>query len=255
MVKGLDVFRKHFAQYSQHYVLIGGTAATLVMEDAGLDFRATKDLDIVLYVELLTPEFGLALWQFIENGQYEIRQSSSGKPRFYRFQKPGNPDFPEMLELFSRTPEGLDLTPEAHLTPIPLDDPLSSLSAILLDQEYYDFVIGGKQTADELTWIDVDRLIPLKASAWLDLTARQAKGEAIDTKNIRKHLNDVFRLSQLLVPTSITPLPEKVGADLDVLLINVTRNNDIDLKSLGLRNTTADAVIARIRQAFGRTAG
>lgn len=49
MVKGLDIFRQHFAAVADQYVLIGGTAATLAMEEAGLDFRATKDLDIVLH--------------------------------------------------------------------------------------------------------------------------------------------------------------------------------------------------------------
>ena len=48
MVRGLDVFREFFAGHADQYVLIGGTAATLAMEEAGLAFRATKDLDIVL---------------------------------------------------------------------------------------------------------------------------------------------------------------------------------------------------------------
>jgi hypothetical protein len=58
MVKGLDVFQNWFSDYVDQYVLIGGTAASLTMEDAGLEFRATKDLDIVLHVEALTPQFG-----------------------------------------------------------------------------------------------------------------------------------------------------------------------------------------------------
>jgi hypothetical protein len=53
VVKGLDVFQNHFARYTDQYVLIGGTAATLAMEEAGLEFRATKDLDIVLHIEAL----------------------------------------------------------------------------------------------------------------------------------------------------------------------------------------------------------
>jgi hypothetical protein len=48
VVKGLDVFQDQFARYADQYVLIGGTAATLAMEEAGLEFRAAKDLDIVL---------------------------------------------------------------------------------------------------------------------------------------------------------------------------------------------------------------
>ena len=37
MVKGPDLFRQHFAGYADRYVLIGGTAASLAMEDAGLE--------------------------------------------------------------------------------------------------------------------------------------------------------------------------------------------------------------------------
>ena len=55
MVRGLDLFREWFASHADQYVLIGGTAAGLTMEDAGLAFRATKDLDIVLHVEALSP--------------------------------------------------------------------------------------------------------------------------------------------------------------------------------------------------------
>lgn len=57
MVNGLEHFRKHFAPYVDQYVLIGGTACTVIMQEAGLDFRATKDLDIVLYVEALHENF------------------------------------------------------------------------------------------------------------------------------------------------------------------------------------------------------
>lgn len=76
MVRGLDIFREWFAAYADQYVLIGDTAATLTMEDAGLAFRATKDLDIVLHVEALTPAFGEAFWKFVDAGKYEIRQAA-----------------------------------------------------------------------------------------------------------------------------------------------------------------------------------
>ena len=63
------------------------SAATLAMEDAGLAFRATKDLDVVLHVEAIDKAFGETFWRFVEAGQYEIRQASAtGKPTFYRFQ-------------------------------------------------------------------------------------------------------------------------------------------------------------------------
>lgn len=58
MVVGLESFKKWFKDYEEQYVIIGGTACSLLMMDEGLDFRATKDLDMVLIIEAITPEFG-----------------------------------------------------------------------------------------------------------------------------------------------------------------------------------------------------
>ena len=46
-MRGLNKFRKQFRAHSSQYLLIGGAACDLLMEEAGLEFRATKDLDIV----------------------------------------------------------------------------------------------------------------------------------------------------------------------------------------------------------------
>jgi hypothetical protein len=77
MVKGLDLFKKHFANFQEKYVLIGGTACMLVMEEAGIPFRATKDLDIVLSVEVLNQEFVSAFKKFVDQGNYQNRQQST----------------------------------------------------------------------------------------------------------------------------------------------------------------------------------
>jgi hypothetical protein len=182
VVRGLDVFREYFAGHADQFVLIGGTAATLAMEDAGLEFRATKDLDIVLHIEALRASFGGVFWSFIEAGGYEIRQASdTGKPVFYRFQKPSDERFPAMLELFCRAPDGIKLAEHSRLTPVPIDEAAASLSAILLDDAYYDFILAGRKGGAVLPWVGEDRLIPLKAVAWLDLGERQAKGESVDS--------------------------------------------------------------------------
>lgn len=155
MVNGLDVFQRWFAAYADQYVLIGGTAASLTMEEAGLTFRATKDLDVVLHVEALTPAFGEAFWKFIETGGYAIRQASdTGKTVFYRFQKPRDDRYPAMVELFARAPDGLQPVAGTQLTPIPLDEAVSSLSAILLDEAYYAFIIAGRREMDGLPWVE-----------------------------------------------------------------------------------------------------
>lgn len=53
MVKGIEIFRQHFQDYEKHYKLIGGVACSLLMDEAGLDFRATQDFDIVIIMEFL----------------------------------------------------------------------------------------------------------------------------------------------------------------------------------------------------------
>lgn len=253
MVRGLDVFRRYFAGHADQFVLIGGTAATLAMEHAGLEFRATKDLDIVLHIEALNAGFGEVFWKFVEEGRYEIREAgSTGKPVFYRFQKPADERFPVMLELFSRAPDGIKLAAGSRLTPIPLDEAVASLSAILLDDDYYAFIVAGRKESDGLPWVGEDRLIPLKASAWLDLTARHAKGEPVDTKSIRKHANDVMRLSQLLAPDVRIPLAARIGDDLSRFLGRLATERSIDPKSLKLNSSVAE-IVQRIAQAYALT--
>lgn len=251
MVRGLDIFQERFVAYVDQYVLIGGTAATLTMEDAGLEFRATKDLDIVLHVEVLTPEFGRAFWQFVEDGGYEIRQASdNSKPIFYRFQKPADASYPAMVELFARAPDGLQLAQSSQLTPIPLDETVSSLSAVLLDEVYYAFIMAGRREVDGLPWVGEDRLIPLKAIAWLELTARKEQGAKVDSKDVRKHLNDVLRLSQLLAPATRIVVDEKIGAHLTRFLVAVAADVSIDPKKLQLGDVTVAELVARIAQAY-----
>ncbi len=251
MVRGLDVFREFFAGNAEQFVLIGGTAATLAMESAGLTFRATKDLDIVLHIEALNPAFGRRFWDFIERGHYEIRQASqTGKPVLYRFQKPVDTRFPTMLELFCRSPEGINLAEDAHLTPIPLGEAVASLSAILLDNDYYRFIINGRKTVDQLPWIDAEHLIPLKARAWLDLSKRKSNGELVDTRNIRKHANDVFRLSQLLTPESHIDLATRIRDDLTQFLDGIGADGSQDPKALQISGTTRE-LLARIAKAYG----
>ena len=107
MVKGLEVFREHFRDYADRYVFIGGAACDIAMTGAGLAFRVTKDLDIVLFVEALDAAFVRAFWEFVRIGGYEVQEKSTGEKQFYRFQKPTNANYPFMLELFSRQPDVL----------------------------------------------------------------------------------------------------------------------------------------------------
>ena len=85
MVKGLDTFQKYFADYEEQYVLIGGAACDILFESNEVNFRATRDLDMVLIVEALTPEFGEKFWRFIVDGKYRNKATNGSNPQYERF--------------------------------------------------------------------------------------------------------------------------------------------------------------------------
>ena len=60
-------------------------------------------------------------------------------PQFYRFSHPMSNRYPAMIELFTRKLDAIQLPDDAVLTPLPMDEDISSLSAILLDDDYYEF--------------------------------------------------------------------------------------------------------------------
>lgn len=250
MVNGLDRFRAHFADYTDRYVLIGGTASSLAMEELGENFRATKDLDIVLCVESLDAGFAKAFWEFIKAGGYENRQKSTGRRLFYRFYEPAQPGYPEMLELFSRIPDALNHAEDSELTPIPVDDEVSSLSAILMNDYYYAFVMQRRVVLHGLAVIKADALIPLKARAYVDLANRKARGEAVDSKNIRKHKNDIVRLFTVLDRADTVPLAESLRRDLDTALVRMA-GEPIDLKLLGVSTLQLPELLSELRRIYG----
>lgn len=252
MVSGLAHFKKHFAPFTDQYVLIGGTACTIIMQEAGLDFRATKDLDIVLYVEVLHEHFVQAFWQFIDEGGYKHKQHSTSKEIFYRFSSPANQDYPAMLELFSRIPDNIKLSGKGHLTPIPINVAITSLSAILLDEEYYHFIHSGKLTIDGLSILNATHLIPIKARAYIDLINRKKNGESIDDRDIRKHKNDIMRLFQLLSPSTRVHLPGTIQKDFQIFIDEIKVDPSIDFKNLGIKNMTLHKVIDILKEIYFR---
>lgn len=250
MVVGLDIFGAHFSGYCDRYVLIGGAACSLAMAEAGLGFRATKDLDIVLCVEALDSGFVAAFWEFIHKGGYRYRERSSGRKQYYRFHKPEVSGYPHMLELFARVPDALPPTSTSHLTPIPAGDDLSSLSAILLSDDYYHFLQGGRRETRGLSFVGPEHLLPLKAKAWLDLSERRLQGEDIDSRSLRKHKNDVFRLFPILNPALGGSVPGTIKHDLRKFLVCM-ETEIIDLKSLGLKSATRESILADLGRIYG----
>lgn len=248
MIKGIEIFRNYFEEYKDQYVLIGGAACDIILEETEREFRATKDLDMVLIVEALTPEFGKAFWNFINEGRYRNKSKSSGEPQFYRFDKPEMPGFPYMIELFSRS--SFEMENENHvLVPIHIDDEVSSLSAVLLNDAYYQMLLDGRAEVEGLVILEPVYIIPFKAKAWLDLTDKKNKGISIDEKDIRKHKNDIARLAVILSGDDSVQLPEDVKADMEYF-ISQYEKEPIDLKNLRIRDVTNAEILRRLRDVY-----
>lgn len=247
MVKGLDTFRKYFAEYESQYVLIGGAACDIVFESNETAFRATRDLDMVLIVEALTPEFGEKFWEFIQDGKYRNKATNGEKPQFYRFDKPEDDSYPKMIELFCRS--DFELREMTGVTPIHIDDTVSSLSAILLDDDYYKVLLDGKVVAGGLSVLRPEYLILFKAKAYLDLKKRKEGGEAVDSDDVKKHKKDVLRLAAELMFDKTNILPASVKSDIDMFIDSLTMDpfDSNSLKTYGLKN---DDVIEVLRRTF-----
>jgi len=219
VVVGIDVFRAHFAEDDESFVLIGGVAAEMWLARAELPFRVTKDFDIVLLLDAINDAFLRKVWDFIRAGQYERKERGDGHRTYYRFSNPGIEGYPVMMEIFSRKPEGLAVPDDQTVVPIPAEEDASSLSAILMDDEYHRLVVESREVIDGLPYVSLPSLILLKASVWCDLTDRRAAGESIDKKHIKKHRNDVFRLALLLPTDQRMQIQERIHRDLTRLLV------------------------------------
>ena len=224
-IRGLDLFREHFAEYRKAFVLIGGVACHEWLATQGLAFRGTKDVDMVLIVEALDDAFAKRFWEFIDAGKYkgrykaEVRTESHPRPpgdgrELYRFEEPEDERYPAMIEIFSRKPAKIDLAEGQHIVPIKLDEDSASLSAILLNDDYYELVRQQHNEEKNLPFANPAALIPLKARAWLDLTERAAKGETGRSKEIAKHRTDVFRVAATLPGEAGPAVPGAVQEDL-----------------------------------------
>jgi len=70
-----------------------------------------------------------------------------------------------MIELFSKQHGYLELKFDSGLTPIHIDDSIVSLSAILLNDVYYDSLVKGKRTVDGFSLIEIETVILFKIKA------------------------------------------------------------------------------------------
>lgn len=232
MVKGLAIFKKYFSDYTGSYEIIGGTARDIHISEAAFEPKGTKDIDIILLVEAINPDFVVQFWKFINEGGYERKEESAEDRKYYRFTRPANAAFPGLIELFARKPDVIILKKGAHLTPIPAGEGLTSLSAILVNDDYYNYLMEHSSIKEDLHLANPEILICLKAKAFLEISDRIANGSKEEPKLIKKHKEDIFRLSVLLTAEQVFELPGSIKKDLqqfaNIIAENLPGNHVFD---------------------------
>ena len=226
MVKGLDVFAKAFEDFSDCYVVIGGTACDIILTDTDMRPRATDDIDILLIVEKITPEFGKSFWEFIHNGGYrrgsrKNPESNSPKYVLYSFDTPTEVSFPVKIELLSRHSDLLGDPSKYYLEPILFDDSVSSLSAIMVDEDLYNITISENEMIQGVRTATSIALICLKIKAYRNLLADRENGKQINSGDIKKHRNDVLKLIATSTFTENKIVSESIMADITWYIENI----------------------------------
>ena len=207
---------------------------------------------MILIVEVNEPAFVQRFWEFIKDGGYEIMQEESEKRNCYRFSRPRTEAFPKMVELFSRTPDAIPRKEGMYLTPIPTEEGLSSLSAILLNEAYYDFTKIHSAFKNNIHFAKPHAIICLKAYAYLSNQSRQDAGQAVRTDDILKHKYDVFRMVLMLRPDDVFELPQKIQADLQQFadVIKDVLPDPAIFKANGFGTVNVQAVFEQLLKSF-----
>ena len=75
-------------------------------------------------------------------------------------------------------------------------------------------------------------------------------GEHVDGKNIRKHKNDVFRLSILLTSDIRVILSAAIRSDLEKFF-SAMEAETIDLKAFGIRSQSQQEILQKLKTIYG----
>jgi hypothetical protein len=221
----LKHFRDAMEQFQDQYILIGGNACALLFEAQGAVFRPTEDLDIILVIEKWSKEFAIALWDYFVEGEYESKkfnQQDQKSGNVYRFVLPVESDQsnirPKQVELFSRLPDDVDLFEGAHLSPITSENGVSNFSAILVDDDFYNYILESVIQVEGVQTVSAICLTVLKARAWLGNRDLLAQG-ILPVKregDVHKHALDICRLLEIIDDIQVSLHPKLLGDILEV---------------------------------------
>jgi len=129
---------------------------------------------------------------------------------------------------------------------------LSSLSAILLDEEYYGFILEHSSEVNALHRANIESLICLKAKAYLEITERIKKGSKEDNKLLRKHKGDIFRLGAMLPEGDQFELPGSIKNDMTNFIKDITEElpGKELFRNMGIGRVSPESVLDQLIKVF-----
>jgi len=130
-----------------------------------------------------------------------------------------------------------------------VEDAPHSLSAMSLNDDYYMLLQGGTVRVQGLPVLDLEHLPLFKMKVWFELVAARQRGEHVNTRDITKHKNDVFRLVTAIDPGTHVRVPGLVAQDVRAFLdaVNLSRN---DLSNLGIRGYSPEELRFSIEEIY-----
>jgi hypothetical protein len=119
----------------------------------------------------------------------------------------------------------------------------------LLNDAYYNLLRNKKRVVDGISIIEIETAILFKIKAWLDMKERKEVGESIDSKDIKKHKNDIFRLLANVIPARGVEISMEIQNDVSQFIERIAEDKP-DLKSLGIKGTSFDELMKIIKNVY-----
>jgi len=183
--------------------------------------------------------------KYITEGEYKIQKGDKDQYHYYRFVEPKKENFAKEIELFASNENDIKLDDNQRIIPIDPEEGLYSLSAIMLDPEYFGMIKNNVNKKLLAPCTNTQATIMLKISAFYDLRER-------DDKKWKKHRRDILKLSLLLTGEEHIQLVGRMTNDFKAFITHI--EEDLNQKTLsGIVDklpVQKEQLIATLRQVF-----
>ena len=230
-----------------HYVVVGGFA-TIMLLDKELEGhgRATFDIDLVL-LTINSVEISQRIKQYIKEGKYKVQIGEKNQYKYYRFVEPEEENFAKEIELFASNENDLELEDSQRIIPIDQEEGLYSLSAIMLDPEYFKMIKNNVDKSGRAPCTNTQATMMLKMSAFYDLKAK-------NDKKWKKHRRDILKLALILTGDEKIDLTGRMKEDFEVFIKHL--DEELDQKTIrsfsGGLPIVKEEVINTMKKVFGK---